>query len=332
MVTRTNAEPPIALIAFGGNALTPRGSDGNQGDQFREAAAFAEVVADLSRDHRLLLVHGNGPQVGHLLIQVEAGRGQVPPWSLDVCGAGTQGMIGYFLETAIRSRFVQLGLPNRVSVLLTLTEVDPDDAAFQKPSKPIGPYYPAHIAKEFQERSGWKMVLQDQGWRRVVPSPEPIAVHGLESIRELLLSGHVVIAGGGGGIPVMRRPDGSLTGVEAVIDKDRTSAILAREVGAEVFVILTNVDRVEKDYGTDRAAPIDRMTPKEARQLMAEGQFPAGSMGPKVEAALDIVEKSGRSALICSVRVLADALRGHGGTWLVPELTADSGQRVEDRA
>lgn len=311
---------PIALIAFGGNALTPRGSDGNQADQFREAAAFAEVVADLSRDHRLLLVHGNGPQVGHLLIQVEAGRGQVPPWSLDVCGAGTQGMIGYFLETAIRTRFVAKDLPNKVSVLLTLTEVDPQDPAFQKPTKPIGPYYPAHIAKDLQ-RGGWKMVLQDQGWRRVVPSPEPLKVHGIEAIHELLLSGHVVIAGGGGGIPVMRQPDGTLAGVEAVIDKDRTSAILAREVGAEVFVILTNVDRVEKDYGTDRAAPIDRMTPREARQLMAEGQFPPGSMGPKVEAALDVVEKSGRSALICSVRVLADALRGRGGTWLVPERT-----------
>lgn len=319
MASQDKRDLPIALIAFGGNALTPRGSDGNQADQMREAAAFAKVVADLSRDHRLLLVHGNGPQVGHLLIQVEAGRNQVPAWSLDTCGAGSQGIIGYFLETAIRSEFAAQGLPNLVSVLLTVTEVDADDPAFNKPTKPIGPYYPPHIAKGFQERDGWKMVLQDQGWRRVVASPEPRKVHGVEAMRCLLDTGHVVVAAGGGGIPVTRTPDGGLAGVEAVIDKDRSSALLAREVGASVFVILTNVDRVEKDYGTDRAAPIDRMTPREARQLMTEGQFPPGSMGPKVEAALDVVEKSGHSALICSVRVLADALRGHGGTWVVPE-------------
>ncbi len=309
---------PIALIAFGGNALVPRGSDGNQDDQLREAAVFSEIVADLSRDHRLLLVHGNGPQVGHLLIQVEAGRGHVPPWPLDTCGAGTQGMIGYFLETTIRSRMLALGLPPRVAVLLTLTEVDGRDPAFDKPTKPIGPFYPPHIARQLMERDGWRMVQQDQGWRRVVPSPQPVAVHGVDAVHTLLDAGHVVVAAGGGGIPVVRRPDGTLHGVEAVIDKDRTSALLAQAVGAQVFVILTNVDRVEKDYGTERAAPIDRMTPREARKLMAEGQFPAGSMGPKIEAALAVVETTGRQALICSTRVLADALRGRGGTWLVP--------------
>jgi carbamate kinase len=319
-VAETNGRTrPLALIAFGGNALVPRGSDGSQADQLREAASFASVVADLSRDHRLLLVHGNGPQVGQLLIQVEAGRSQVPTFTLDACGAASQGLIGYFLETAIRTRFAELGLPNRVSVLLTLTEVDADDPAFDAPTKPIGPFYPAHVARQMQEFAGWRMVLQDQGWRRVVPSPNPIRVHGIEAIRELLDSGHVVIAGGGGGIPVVvRRGDGALAGVEAVIDKDRTSALLVREAGAEVFVILTNVDRVEKDYGTDRAAPIDRMNPAEARALLAEGQFPAGSMGPKIEAALDVVERTGRPALVCSMRVLAAALRGRGGTWLVP--------------
>lgn len=319
MVTPNLPKRPVALIAFGGNALVPRGSDGNQADQLREAVGFAEVVSDLEQDHRLLLVHGNGPQVGHLLIQVEAGRGQVPPWTLDACGASSQGLIGYFLEQAIRSRLGQDGRSDRVAVLLTMAEVDPDDPAFLKPTKPIGPFYPPHIAKELMERDGWKMVLQDQGWRRVVASPVPRHIHGVEAIRALLDAGHVVIAAGGGGIPVTRDPQKRLIGVEAVIDKDRSSALLGREVGADLFVILTNVDRVEKDYGTDRAAPIDRMTPKEARQLMAEGQFPPGSMGPKIEAALDMVETAGRPALICSVRVLADALRGRGGTWLVPE-------------
>lgn len=310
---------PVTLIAFGGNALVPRGSDGGQDEQIREAAALAEIVVDLARDHRLLLVHGNGPQVGHLLIQVEAGRGQVPPWTLDVCGAASQGLIGYFLEAAIRSRLRREGLDDDVSALLTLVEVDAADPAFSEPTKPIGPFYPTHVAREFQERSGWKMIQQDQGWRRVVPSPAPRFVHGVAAIRALLDLGHVVIAAGGGGVPVVRRPDGVLAGVEAVIDKDRTAALLVRQVAADFLVILTNVDRVERDYGTDRAAPIDRMTPSEARRLMAEGQFPPGSMGPKIEAALDVVESTGRPTLICSVAVLGPALRGVGGTWLVAE-------------
>lgn len=310
---------PVALVAFGGNALVPRGAEGTQEEQEAEALAFAEVVADLSRDHRLLLVHGNGPQVGNLLIQVEAARRQIPPWTLAACGAGSQGIIGYMLETAIRTRMGALGLPEHVAVLMTLTQVDPADPAFGKPTKPIGPYYPSFVAKDLMEQRGWKMVLQDQGWRRVVPSPHPIAVHGTETMRALLEQGFVVIAGGGGGIPVIKNAAGTLEGVDAVIDKDRTSALLAREVKADLFVILTNVDRVEKDYGTDRAAPIDRMTPREARALLAEGQFPPGSMGPKVEAALEVVESTGQKALITSVRMLAAALRGRGGTWLVAD-------------
>jgi carbamate kinase len=310
---------PIALIAFGGNALVPRGSDGNQDDQLQEATALAEVAAELARDHRLLLIHGNGPQVGHLLVQVEAGRSQVPPWTLDTCGAASQGVIGYFLEAALRARLSTLGLEDNVSVLLTLVEVAADDPALDEPTKPIGPFYPGHMARDLQKYAGWKMVQQEQGWRRVVPSPSPRRVYGVAGIRALLAAGHVVIAGGGGGVPVVRGADGSLIGVEAVIDKDRTAALLVQEVGADLFVILTNVDRVERDYGTDRAAPIDRMTPGEARRLMSEGQFPPGSMGPKIEAALSVVESTGRPALICSVKVLAAALRGMGGTWLVAD-------------
>ena len=308
---------PVALIAFGGNALVPRDSVGAQEDQIQEAEALARVAADLASDYRLLLVHGNGPQVGHLLVQVEAGRGQVPPWTLDACGAATQGLIGYFLETALRARLAAVGLPDEVSVLLTLVEVAPDDPDLVEPTKPIGPFYPTHVARDLQQRVGWKMIQQDRGWRRVVPSPSPVRVHGVAAIRSLLELGHVVVAAGGGGIPVMRRPDGAMVGVEVVIDKDRTSALLTRDVAADLFVIVTNVDRVERDYGTDRAAPIDRLTPAEARRMLGEGQFPPGSMGPKIEAALEVVEATGRPALICSVRNLSAALRGRGGTWLV---------------
>ncbi len=312
-------EAPIALLAFGGNALVPDGGEGTQEEQAAEATRLAEVLVDLVRDHRLLLVHGNGPQAGQLLIQVEAARRQVPAWTLDACVAGTQGIIGYLLEAAVRGRLAAEGIDREVAVLVTLVEVDPEDPAFGIPTKPIGPFYPKFVADELMESRGWLMVPQgDKGWRRVVPSPQPIRVHGIPVVRQLLDTGRIVIAGGGGGVPVVRRKDGTFVGVEAVIDKDRTSAILAKELGVDMFVILTNVDRVEKDYGTDRAAPIDRLDPAEARALLAEGQFPPGSMGPKVEAALDVVEATGKAALITSVRALADALRGRGGTWIVP--------------
>jgi carbamate kinase len=310
---------PVALIAFGGNALAPEGGEGTQEEQQAEARALAEVLADLERQYRLLLVHGNGPQVGQVLIQVEAGRRQVPPWSLDACGASSQGIIGYLLEEALRSRAGASGSGCRVATLLTMVEVDADDPAFGKPTKPIGPFYPTFVARDMMSQRGWTMHQQGkQGWRRVVPSPMPIRVHGVDTIRTLLSEGYLVIAGGGGGIPVVTKQDGALHGVEAVIDKDRTAALLAREVRADLFVVLTNVDRVERDHGTDRAAPVDRLTPGEARGMLEEGQFPAGSMGPKIEAALDVVEHTGQSALITSVRCLRKALEeGIGGTRIV---------------
>jgi carbamate kinase len=310
---------PVALIAFGGNALVPRGSEGTEGEQRAEAEKVAAILADLARDHRLLLVHGNGPQVGQLLIQSESARRQVPPWGLAACGAGSQGVIGFLLEAALRGQLEAAGLDPKVASLVTLTEVDAADPAFQNPTKPIGPYYPQFVADDLAGRRGWKFVRQDQGWRRVVPSPAPVRIYGVRTVGALLEAGAVVIAGGGGGIPVVRRPDGTLEGVDAVIDKDLTAAMLFREVGADLFVILTNVARVEKDYGTDRAMPIDRMTPREARALMAEGHFPPGSMGPKIEAAVRVVEASGRQVLITSADALAGALRGQGGTRIVPE-------------
>lgn len=318
-----SAEPserhPVALIAFGGNALVPRGSEGTEEEQRAEAEKVAVVLADLARDHRLLLVHGNGPQVGQLLIQSESARRQVPPWGLAACGAASQGVLGFLLETAIRGRLEQAGLDSKVASLVTLTEVDPHDPAFDDPTKPIGPYYPQFVADDLAQRRGFRMVRQEQGWRRVVPSPVPQRIYGVRTVAALLEAGAVVIAGGGGGIPVVRREDGRLEGIDAVIDKDLTAALLFREVGADLFVILTNVARVEKDYGTDRAMPIDLMTPAEARALMAEGHFPPGSMGPKIEAAVRVVESSGKRVLITTGSALAEALRGRGGTWLVPE-------------
>lgn len=310
---------PVALIAFGGNALAPDGGEGTQDEQLAEARALAEELSELERQYRLLLVHGNGPQVGQVLIQVEAGRRQVPPWTLDACGASTQGIIGYLLEQALRSQSVTTDTPARVATLMTMVEVDRDDPAFGRPTKPIGPFYPGFVARDMMSQRGWTMVdLGKQGWRRVVPSPHPIRIHGVDTIRALLDAGHLVIAAGGGGVPVVAQRDGRLAGVEAVIDKDRTAALLAREVRADLFVVLTNVDRVERDYGTDRAAPIDRMSPSEARNMLEEGQFPPGSMGPKIEAALDVVEHTGQSALITSVRSLRRALKeGIGGTRII---------------
>ncbi len=309
---------PVALIAFGGNALIPEDSEGTQANQLEEAGRLAVVVGDLLEDHRLLLVHGNGPQVGHLLIQVDAARGQVPPWSLDASVGATQGIIGYLLEIAIRERLERLECPDQVSTLMTLVEVDAGDPAFERPTKPIGPFYPTFRAEELQQQRGWEMVRQDvRGWRQVVPSPRPQHIHGSEAIRSLLDQGHVVIAGGGGGIPVVRDATGSLCGVDAVIDKDHTAAMLGDVVGADLLVILTGVDQVQRDFGTDRAVGIDRLTPAEARKLLDEGHFPPGSMGPKIESAMAVVERSGRPVVITSVKCLPEALRGRGGTWIV---------------
>lgn len=325
--SQTSLVRPLAVVAFGGNALL-RAEDMGTAEEQKERAdeAAAWLVEFVRRGYDLVVVHGNGPQVGQVLIQMEEAATKVPPGTLDVAVAQTEGSIGFLLETALRNRFLALErdgddapIPS-VFTVLSLVVVDRDDPGFRSPSKPIGPFFSRWRAESLQREHGWQMVEDaGRGWRKVVASPRPLEILGTEGLRELVGRGHVVIAGGGGGIPVVRGEDGRLAGVEAVIDKDFTSSLVARELSADLFIVLTDVPEVRRDFGTDDEAPIRELALTEARKLLALGEFPAGSMGPKIEAGIEFVAATGKKVLITDVDHLAEALAGEGGTALVPD-------------
>jgi len=307
------------LVAFGGNALLRRGEDATQRQQIHRAEELARLLARVvRRGSRLLLVHGNGPQVGDALIRVEAALHVAPPLSLAFCVAETQGSIGFLLETALANALRGRGPGSaRPATVMTRVVVRASDPRLRAPSKPIGPWYPRYRAEDLQRRLGWKMVEErGLGFRRLVPSPRPIEVLGLEAIRGLLRTERVVIAAGGGGVPVIRTPRG-LRAVEAVIDKDRTASLLGRELGVGLFAIITDVDGVYRDWGTPRAKRIAKLPVKEARNGLASGEFPRGSMGPKVEAAADFAEATGRPVLITDAKHFAAGVAGAAGTLVV---------------
>lgn len=314
----TSAE--VVVVAFGGNALWPPGSRGDAAEQLASArAACAPLVGRLRAGDRLLLVFGNGPQVGAELLRGHAARAEVPAPPLDVCVASTQGSMGYLLELALRADLAAAGLDLPVTALSTLVVVDAGDPAMAHPDKPVGPFYAAEVAARLRAERGWTLVEDaGRGWRRVVPSPRPRALVDAAAIHALLAAGHVVIAGGGGGVPVVRRADGTLAGVEAVIDKDRTAALLAGAVSARTLYDLTAVEHVYRGYGTPAQTPCPRLTAAEARAMAAAGEFPPGSMGPKIEAVLEFLAGGGQRALITSLARLGDALAGRTGTWLTP--------------
>ncbi len=310
----------LIVIAFGGNALLQKDDLGTVDEQRHRAERAAEWLTELvAGGARLLLVHGNGPQVGQVLIQMEEAATKVPPATLDVAVAETEGSMGFLLELALRNRLRQGAVPAEVSTVLSLVVVDGDDPGFRQPSKPIGPFFSRYRAEMLHRHHGWAVVEDaGRGWRKVVSSPRPLALVDLEAVRLLLAAGHVVIAGGGGGIPVVREASGELTGVEAVIDKDYTAALYARELDADLLVILTGVERVMQGFGTPAARPLATMTTPEAEALLAAGEFPPGSMGPKIRAAVEFVTATGRRALITDVEHLHAALAGEGGTLVVP--------------
>lgn len=312
---------PLAVVAFGGNALLEASDRGTVEEQLRRADAAAEWLTGLvRRGWSLLIVHGNGPQVGQAMIQMEAAVDKVPPGSLDFAVAETQGSMGYLLDLALRNRFAAEGIDAQPACLLSLVVVDADDPGFDRPTKPVGPYFSAESAGVFRREYGWQMREEgpDKGWRKVVASPRPLELLGLSSVRELLAANRVVVAGGGGGIPVVQADHG-LEGIEAVIDKDRTASLLARELQADLFLILTNVARVKKDFGTEREEELPELSVDRARELLDQGQFPAGSMGPKIEAAIDFVAATGRRVLITDISHVHQALDGEAGTAIVPE-------------
>ncbi|HEU5163071.1 MAG TPA: carbamate kinase [Thermoanaerobaculia bacterium] len=307
---------PIALIAFGGNALLRPEDRGTQEEQIARARQAARWLAEIVRHHyRLVIVHGNGPQVGNILIQAEEASTKIPPQSLDVAVAETEGSMGFLLQQAMRNRLEAVGLPAAVSTVLTEVEVDPNDPAFKRPTKPIGPFFTRYRAEALARDYGWT-VREDsgRGWRKVVPSPRPVRVLGVDGIAAILQTCNVLIAAGGGGIPVVRGRDGQWRGIEAVIDKDYASALLASDLDADLFIILTGVDRVSLDFGTPKERKVDRLSVAEAQKHLSAGQFPAGSMGPKIESALDFVKRTGKEVLITDVEHLREALDGSAGT------------------
>jgi carbamate kinase len=311
----------IALLAIGGNALLKEKERGLQEEQLENARETAEMLARVvAEGYALCVVHGNGPQVGNLLIQQEAGSGQIPPYSLDICGAMTQGSMGYMLERMLINRLRFLGIDAPVTSVLTEVVVDKEDGGFQDPTKPVGPFYPEFRALELMRSKRWKMKEDSgRGWRKVVPSPNPIEIVQLEAIKTLLHSGSCVIAGGGGGIPVIRDASGFLVGVEAVIDKDRLSSLLATQLQADLFIILTGVAKVALDFGRPAQRWVDRLTASEARRHLAEGQFPPGSMGPKIESALAFLDGGGHEVLITTAEALATEDPATVGTRIVKD-------------
>jgi carbamate kinase len=313
-----------ALIAIGGNSLIRASERGTTAEQAANLQRIASaVVGLLKRGFRLVLTHGNGPQVGASLLRAERSADQAYGQTLDVCDACTQGEIGYQLELALRNEIEREVLKTPVVSVITDCVVSENDPAFQKPTKFIGSFYTADEAKDRAAKFGWAVARDsNRGYRRVVASPEPIDVLELDSIRALMDSGAMVIAAGGGGIPVLRTASG-LRGCEAVIDKDRASALLANKLGVELLVICTDTDYVHLDHGTLMQKNIHMATASEMRKLLEEGHFPAGNMGPKIEAALRFLRDGGHRVVISDYEHLIEAADGHAGTQIVRDLHED---------
>ena len=303
------------VIALGGNAMTA--PDGSATPEAQDAAITQamEPVADLvAGGVEVVLTHGNGPQVGNLLVKNELAAAVVPPVPLDWCGAQTQGTIGFLVVSALEHALAERGVGAAVAALVTRTLVDPTDPGFERPTKPIGRYLAADEAAVLVGHGQTWEDRGSRGWRRVVASPEPLEVLDAPAALALLDAGYVPVLAGGGGIPVVRDADGRVRGVEAVIDKDLAAAVLARRLGADVLVVATDVDAALLAYGTAQERPVGRVSTEELRALAEEGHFASGSMGPKVEAALRFVEGGGRRAAITSLRRISEAVHGQAGT------------------
>jgi carbamate kinase len=310
---------PIVLVAMGGHAFMQPGETGTIEDHERNAARIATLLMTLvERDYYICITHGNGPQVGNLLLQQELSGHEVPALPLDVLVAMTEGSLGYILQQALLNELRKREMKRYVVTVVTQVVVEEDDPAFQEPTKPIGPFLTREEAERRRDALGWK-VKEDagRGWRRLVPSPSPKRVVQRHMIRDAVRQGHIVVACGGGGIPVKRQGDGQFAGLEAVIDKDLTSSVLATDVGASLLVILTAVPQVYADFGKQGARPLGAVTLEEIERLQSEGHFPPGSMGPKIEAVVRFLRAGGRRALITNPESLPQAIEGRAGTHFV---------------
>jgi carbamate kinase len=308
----------LIVAAIGGNALKSEEGAGAASEWFDALAQSLPPLLDLlAAGHRLVLTHGNGPQVGEEMLRMEMSKLIMPALTLDLCVAETEGSLGYAIQQVLGNLLRQRGMRERVAAVVTQVVVDPDDPAFKHPTKPIGQFYRKAQAARLAKEYGWDVVEDaGRGWRRVVPSPRPVRVVEAPMIRTLVEAGMIPIAVGGGGVPVIETDDG-MRGIEAVIEKDLATVVLARELGADSVFFLTGVERVALGWGTPGQRFLDRLTVSEARRLLVGGEFPPGSMGPKVEAAVEFVERGGGTAVITSLDRIAEAAAGTAGTHVV---------------
>ncbi len=318
--SRRTQPTPTVVVAMGGHAFMLPGERGTHAQASRNARAIClALMTFVERGYNLVLTHGNGPQVGDLLEQVELTRDRIPARPLDVLVAQTEGSLGYLLQRAMLNELRTRAIRRYVVTVITQVLVDTDDPAFASPTKPVGPSLSEDEARRREQEFGWETKLDgERGWRRVVPSPRPLEVVQRHMIREATQAGNIVIAGGGGGVPMTKDPDtGDYVGVEAVIDKDLTSSVLATDVSADLLVILTAVDGVYLNWGQANETRLGAVTLAECRRYIDEGHFPSGSMGPKVEAIYGFLERGGRRGLITDAQRLVDALDGRAGTHFV---------------
>jgi carbamate kinase len=307
------------LLALGGNAMTSADGRARVDDQIAAARVAMNAVVDLiAEEVDVVITHGNGPQVGNLLVKNELAAGVVPPVPLDWCGAQTQATLGFVLTNALDAALARRSIARRTAALVTRTVVAADDEGFTRPTKPVGRYLSRDEAAVLIGHGETWEDRGEKGWRRVVASPDPLEIVDAPAVQALVEAGFVVVANGGGGIPVVRDADGTLSGVEAVIDKDLGAALLARTVEADVLVVATDVPQAVLRFGTPEAEPIGRVTVKELRALAAEGHFASGSMGPKVDAVCRFVEQGGQRAVITNLENIVDGVSGNAGTVVVP--------------
>lgn len=317
-IPRKKEKDPLAVIAIGGNALAPAGERSNIHDQFRHTRESLGPIVDLVRDGwNVCIVHGNGPQVGDELVRNELARYDAPPLPLGVLVAATAGWIGYMMQQSLENALRRIGSTRRVATIITQVQVDENDPALREPTKFIGRELEPERAAEL-EREGHRVKRDGHGrLRRVVGSPRPVAIHELDVIRTLVQSGVLVIAVGGGGAPIYDHPALGWEGVDAVVDKDLAAAVLARDLGAELLLILTDVDAVYRDWGTPTQTALERITVEEAERLDRDGQFGEGSMAPKIRAAVDFVRRTGGRAVITELQRGREAVRGRAGTSII---------------
>lgn len=312
-------EKPITIVSIGGNTLIRKGEKGAIEEQFEHTERCMTYIARLAaQGFRIAITHGNGPIVGNIVIRNEAAKDIIPAMPLYICNADSGGGIGFMIQQTLYNQLKQLNIKRSVAAVITQVVIDKNDTAFSHPTKPIGPFYTKEEAVKNQKEKGWTIVEDsNRGYRRVVPSPKPLKVVEADVIKKLVLDGIIVIAAGGGGVPVAESPDGSLKGMDAVIDKDLATAMLAKEIKAETFIDLTSIDKVYINFGKPSQTGLDKLTLSEARKYLDAGEFAPGSMGPKIEAAIEFLEAGGKEVIITIPELLEDALEGKAGTRII---------------